>query len=393
MYAALLSGCLLAAALVPAVPLNAARSPSSRITWTGLYDKKGRPVTFEELRAHQFPPDADKYGNCPWRDATESPTHPIWTERRFYGADGPEPLKKPWNHMMSLFSGYREGSLGSQREGIPYYLYHYTTSDAAAQIFESGQLLPSIKENGDAMAGDGVYFTSIPPWAEPDVLLANNFDGVSRRPKYSRAEAYIRIEAWTLSPDVEVVRANVPQNSKGPMKDKVRDVYLVPGKEALDLSKSQYTVLITEPEAWVKSNARQELIRMERDMERQSEERRMESWNLRKASCDRMSEEDPSMDLSEEYSWLAEEEREAQLRLQRPEEELCLDGCAFSNGEPYFIRSWMYPQNGGSIRWELKQAPTPSRPVRKKQALDCGGGRVELRLSSILLTVPSPEDS
>ena len=170
-----------------------------------------------------------------------------------------------------------------------------------------------------------------------------------------------------LSPDVEVVRANVPQNSKGPMKDKERDVYLVPGKEALDLSKSQYTVLITEPEAWVKSNARQELIRMERDMERKSEERRMESWNLRKASCDRMSEEDPSMDLSEEYSWLAEEEREAQLRLQRPEEELCLDGCAFSNGEPYFIRSWMYPQNGGSIRWELKQAPTPSRPVRKEQ--------------------------
>ena len=65
MYAALLSGCLFAAALVPAVPLNAARSPSSRITWTGLYDEKGRPVTFEELRDHKFPPDADKYGNCP----------------------------------------------------------------------------------------------------------------------------------------------------------------------------------------------------------------------------------------------------------------------------------------------------------------------------------------
>jgi len=386
MYAALLSGCVFAAALVPAVPLNAACSPASRITWTGLYDEKGRPVTMDELRRHKFAyneffPDL--------QDATDSPTHPIWTERRFYGADGPEPLEKPWYHMKRFLRGPR----GSQREGIPYYLYHYTTSDAAAQIFESGKLLPSIKENGDAMAGDGVYFTSIPPWAEPDVLLSNNFDGASGRSNKSRAKAYIRIEVWLLSPDVEVVRANVPQNSKGPMKDKERDVYLVPGKEALDLSKSQYTLLITEPEAWVKSNARQELIRMERDMERQSEERRMESWNLRKASCDRMSEEDPSMDLSEEYSWLAEEEREAQLRLQRPEEKLCLDGGAFSNGEPYFIRSWMYPQNGGSIRWELKQAPTPSRPVRKKQALDCGGGRVELRLSSILLTVPSPEDS
>jgi hypothetical protein len=347
MHAALLSECMFAAALVPAVPLNAARSPSSRITWTGLYDKKGRPVTFEELRAHQFPPDADKYGNCPWRDATESPTHPIWTERRFYGADGPEPLKKPWNHMMSLFSGYREGSLGSQREGIPYYLYHYTTSDAAAQIFESGQLLPSIKENGDAMAGDGVYFTSIPPWAEPDVLLANNFDGVSRHPKYSRAEAYIRIEAWRLSLDVEVVRANVPKNSKGPMKDKVRDVYLVPGKEALDLSKSCDTLLITEPKAWKKSKARQKLIRKVMELERESEERQAKFRESQKASYDRMSEEDPRVDLSEEYATLAHGEHEAQLRLQYPEDERCLDGC---------LRSHVYPQQRGYFRWELKQA-------------------------------------
>ena len=58
--AALLSGSVFAAALAPAVPLNA-RSPAPRITWTGLYDKKGRPVTFEELRDHKFPPDADKY--------------------------------------------------------------------------------------------------------------------------------------------------------------------------------------------------------------------------------------------------------------------------------------------------------------------------------------------
>ena len=348
MYAALLSGCMFAAALVPAVPLNAARSPSSRITWTGLYDEKGRPVTFEELRDHKFPPDADKYGNCPWRDATESPNHPIWTERRFYGADGPEPLKNPWGHMMSLFSGYREGSLGSQREGLPYYLYHYTSSDAAAQIFESGKLLPSIKENGDAMAGDGVYFTSIPPWAEPDVLLANNFDGVSRRPKYSRAEAYIRIEAWTLSPDVEVVRANVPQNSKGPMKDKVRDVYLVPGKEALDLSKSCDTLLTTEPKAWKKSNARQKLIRKVMELERESEKKLAKLRESQKVSYDRMSEEDPWMDLSEEYAGLAEEEREAQLRLQRSEDERCLDGCRH--------RNFVYPQQRGIFRWELKQA-------------------------------------
>ena len=357
MYAALLSGCVLAAALVPAVPLNAACSPASRITWTGLYDEKGRPVTFEELRDHKFPPDADKYGNCPWRDATESPTHPIWTERRFYGADGPEPLKNPWNHMMSLVSGYREGSLGSQREGLPYYLYHYTTSDAAAQIFESGKLLPSLREGAgdDATEGDGVYFTSIPPWAESDVLLDNNFDGASRRFN-KRTEAYIRIEAWRLSPEVDVVRANARQNGKGPMKGKVRDVYIVPGKEALDLSKSSYTLLITEPKAWKKSNARREFMRKEADMERDLEDQRAKLREIQKAIYDRMSDETPWVDFSEEYASLAEEEREGQLRLQRPEDERCLDGC---------LRSHVYPQQRSYFRWELKQARRRGRSKTK----------------------------
>ena len=351
MYAALLSGCVFAAALVPAVPLNAACSPASRITWTGLYDEKGRPVTMDELRRHKFAyneffPDL--------QDATDSPTHPIWTERRFYGADGPEPLEKPWYHMKRFLRGPR----GSQREGIPYYLYHYTTSDAAAQIFESGKLLPSIKENGDAMAGDGVYFTSIPPWAEPDVLLSNNFDGASGRSNKSRAKAYIRIEVWLLSPDVEVVRANVPQNSKGPMKDKERDVYLVPGKEALDLSKSCDTLLITEPKAWKKSKARQKLIRKVMELERESEERQAKFRESQKASYDRMSEEDPRVDLSEEYATLAHGEHEAQLRLQYPEDERCLDGC---------LRSHVYPQQRGYFRWELKQAKKQRPRSRLRQ--------------------------
>ena len=360
MYAALLSGCLFAAALVPAVPLKTGRVPVSRIirqpelSWTGLYDELGRPVTMDELRRHKFPAGPQHWQY--WQDATDSREHPIWQEQLFYGADGPDPLDDPWGHMMSLFSGYREGSLGSQREGLPYYLYHYTSSDAAAQIFESGKLLPSIKENGDAMAGDGVYFTSIPPWAEPDVLLANNFDGVSRRPKYSRAEAYIRIEAWTLSPDVEVVRANVPQNSKGPMKDKVRDVYLVPGKEALDLSKSCYTLLITEPNAWKKSKARQKFIRKVMELARESEDKMAKLRESQKASYDRMSEEDPRTDFSEEYARLEAEEREAQLRLQYPEEELCLDGC---------LRSHVYPQQRGYFRWELKQATRRGRSKTK----------------------------
>ena len=295
----------------------------------------------DELRRHKFTyneffPDL--------QDSTDSPTHPVWQEQRFYGADGPEPLKKPWHHMKRFHSGSR----GARREGLPYYLYHYTTSDAAAQIFESGKLLPSLREGAgdDATEGDGVYFTSIPPWAESDVLLDNNFDGASRRFN-KRTEAYIRIEAWRLSLDVEVVRANVPKNSKGPMKDKVRDVYLVPGKEALDLSKSCDTLLITEPKAWKKSKARQKLIRKVMELERKSEERQAKFRESQKASYDRMSEEDPRVDLSEEYATLAHGEHEAQLRLQYPEDERCLDGC---------LRGWVYPQQRGYFRWEIKQA-------------------------------------
>merc|ERR1712167_501237 len=119
-----------------------------------------------------------------------------------------------------------------------------------------------------ASEGDGVYLTSLPPWAPYDVVLDNNYDGANRR-RYnqSRTEAYVRIAAWELSQDVKSDRS-------GAMKGKTPDVYIVRGKEALDLSKSRETLLITEPEAWEKSNARRELIRVEADMERKIEETR-----------------------------------------------------------------------------------------------------------------------
>ena len=151
MYAALLSGCMFAAALAPA------RLPNSRImrqpglSWTGLYDELGRPVTMDELRRQKFPAGPQHWQY--WQDATDSREHPIWQEQLFYGADGPEPLKDPWGHMMRNLLGSRY----FQREGLPQYLFHYTSSDAGARIFETGQLLPSVKkETGDASEGDGV---------------------------------------------------------------------------------------------------------------------------------------------------------------------------------------------------------------------------------------------
>ena len=83
------------------------------------------------------------------------------------------------------------------------------------------------------------------------------------------------------------------------------------------------------------------------ELARESEDKMAKLRESQKASYDRMSEEDPRTDFSEEYARLEAEEREAQLRLQYPEEELCLDGC---------LRSHVYPQPHGYFRWELKQA-------------------------------------
>ena len=79
-------------------------------------------------------------------------------------------------------------------------------------------------------------------------------------------------------------------------------------------------------------------------MERKQEETWAKLRESRKAFYDEMREEDPWADFSEEYAELAEEEREAQLRLQLPEDERCLDGCSSVRGQRSIFR------------WELKQA-------------------------------------
>ena len=333
------------------------RTISVQASWTGLYDELGRPVTIEEIRAHKLPAGTVEY-DCGLReDASESHSHPIWAELEFYGFEGPEPLDNPWGHMKIHMKGY-----GGQREGLPRYLFHYTTSNAAAQIFESGKLLPSLREEAgdDAMEGDGVYFTSLPPWAPYDVILDNNYDGANRRRRYneSRTEAYVRIETWELRPDVEVVRANVQQNRTGPMKGKVPDVYIVPGREAFDLSKSRDTLLKTEPEAWLKGNARKKLIEFNIEEIRRVGELQRERREVEKAMWDRCLEEDDDDDgfSMEEIARLEEEEREDQLRLRRLEEgkneELCRHGTRH--------RNWIYPGSSQAFSWELKDCPPPA---------------------------------
>jgi len=76
----------------------------------------------------------------------------------------------------------------------PKFVYHYTDNESLRKILMSGEILPSLEQDGDAKMGDGVYMTTIPEWASKKVILRNNYDGAALKDEYSRrAEAFIRI--------------------------------------------------------------------------------------------------------------------------------------------------------------------------------------------------------
>lgn len=77
----------------------------------------------------------------------------------------------------------------------PKFVYHWTDNESLEQILKSGEILPSLEQNGDAHMGDGVYMTTIPEWASKEVVLRNNYGArAARKAEYSRrAEAFIRI--------------------------------------------------------------------------------------------------------------------------------------------------------------------------------------------------------
>ena len=59
------------------------------------------------------------------------------------------------------------------------YFYHYTTINAAKDIFLSGIIYPSEKNNNrDAIHGDGVYLTTLEPRLGREVVQKNNWDGM-----------------------------------------------------------------------------------------------------------------------------------------------------------------------------------------------------------------------
>jgi hypothetical protein len=60
-------------------------------------------------------------------------------------------------------------------------LYHYTDTKGKDAIETLGKILRSKRDSrrDDAMYGTGVYLTSIPPSSGTDVILGNNWDGIS----------------------------------------------------------------------------------------------------------------------------------------------------------------------------------------------------------------------
>merc|ERR1712142_622543 len=82
------------------------------------------------------------------------------------------------------------------------YFYHYTNKSGAENIILSGKIRPSLKSNGDAIHGDGVYLTTLDPNLGKDMVGKNNWDGVERSQDY-KMECYFEI----LIPSSKVKRA------------------------------------------------------------------------------------------------------------------------------------------------------------------------------------------
>ena len=126
-----------------------------------------------------------------------------------------------------------------KRGDAPPWLFHYTTRKAARAIMESSRLQASL----DAKFGAGIYFTSLPPWAEPDEILDNNYQ---RRPgscqRRDFAESFVAISI-----------DNFPEHRALEHVNGSRDVWLLCGADELSLFRAQASLFLDkdgiEPDA------------------------------------------------------------------------------------------------------------------------------------------------
>jgi hypothetical protein len=130
------------------------------------------------------------------------------------------------------------------------YFYHYTNSKSSKAIFLAGKIQPSLKVNGDAVHGDGVYLTTLDPRLGKETVGGNNWDGAARR-QDGKMESYFEI----LMPSNMVKRAKAK-----------RDIQVHDGELRLadykwnlrnwdgDLLATQYFMVRSEGEAAMKHN-------------------------------------------------------------------------------------------------------------------------------------------
>jgi hypothetical protein len=78
----------------------------------------------------------------------------------------------------------------------PKWLFHWTTKKDAKLIKDAGYIEQTEASGGDAYLGQGVYMTSIPGWADPEVVRRNNYGGAmwNQFNRWNSANAYVRVD-------------------------------------------------------------------------------------------------------------------------------------------------------------------------------------------------------
>ena len=103
-------------------------------------------------------------------------------------------------------------------------LYHYTDKAGYQAIQKTGKILMSSATGGDAIAGDGVYLTSLSPQNRSKMMISeNNYDGAQMM-FAERQEEDGKVDYW--------FEFNLPESAvrKYPAK---RDIWLYPAQDLL----------------------------------------------------------------------------------------------------------------------------------------------------------------
>ena len=103
-------------------------------------------------------------------------------------------------------------------------LYHYTDKAGYQAIQKTEKILMSSAAGGDAIAGDGVYLTSLSPRNRSKMMISkNNYDGTQNM-FAERQEQDGKVDYW--------FEFNLPESavSKYPTK---RDIWLYPAQDLL----------------------------------------------------------------------------------------------------------------------------------------------------------------